>query len=190
VNEVINTSLRIRTLFIAAKTKQLGRVYKPSPKQDKEEFWIKAATKCELLGCTPEQFIKCVFGYGVGKDSGGPYITQLYSNAVDIAFKKFCGDNNIHEVEEESFMDELTSARDQLLCGMKFRGMTPEEFLLQDIIPIRPIVKLFLQQNSKRIWRKYIDDAKKELLNDQSLEEALKRLKFDIEKVYEFNKYN
>lgn len=190
MENILNLSLRIRELFIQAKSKQLGRTYRPSPRQDKQEFWTKAAAKCELLGAKPEDFIKCVFEYKVGKDSGGPYVTQLYSKAVDVAYDKYCGDFCIQELEEDSFLEELSSAKDQLMCGMKFRGMSPEDFLMQDILPIRPIVKLFLQQNSVRIWRKYIDEAKAELLNDPSLEPALERLKFNIEKIYEFNKYD
>ena len=155
MENILNLSLRIRELFIQAKSKQLGRTYRPSPRQDKQEFWTKAAAKCELLGAKPEDFIKCVFEYKVGKDSGGPYVTQLYSKAVDVAYDKYCGDFCIQELEEDSFLEEL-----------------------------------FLQQNSVRIWRKYIDEAKAELLNDPSLEPALERLKFNINKIYEFNKYD
>ena len=77
--DVQDLALQVRECYIRYKSKQLGRTYRPSPKLDTRQNWVKAATKCELIGASVENFIEAIFHYGVGKDCGGPYINHLYS---------------------------------------------------------------------------------------------------------------
>ena len=188
--ELRNLANEIRRAFIASKTKQIGRTYKPSPRLDKIELWAKAAAKCEFLEANPEIFVDSVFKYGVGKDHGGPYVNHLYSKVVDKAYRKYLEEGNVEEKEENYVSEELASARDQIVSAIKYRDMTPEEYLLLDIVPIRPVIRLFLLPNSKKIWNKFCDRAKIELMNDPFLEKTLKTLKFNVEKLYEFYRYS
>ena len=187
---VDDLGLVLRELFIKHKSQQLGKKYRPSPKLDKRENWVKAAVKCESLCANPQDFVECMFKYSVGKDHGGPYISHLYSKSMNYAYEKFEKDGNVEEKQLDDFLEDIHSARDQIVCAVKYRNITAEQFLLNDIMPIRPIVKLFLQQNSQRIWNKYADPAKVEVLNDPALERKLNKLKFNTKKLYEFCRYD
>jgi hypothetical protein len=188
--ELLNLGNEIRRYFIAKKTKQIGRAYRPSPRIDTKENWAKAAIKCEYLDANPEIFVDSVFKYGVGKDHGGPYVNHLYSKVVDKAYRVYLEEGNVEEKEENYVNEELSSARDQIVSAIKFRDMTPEEYLLLDIVPIRPVIRLFLLPGSKKVWNKFCDRAKIEMMNDPFLEKTLKTLKFDVDKLYEFYRYS
>ena len=188
--DIQDLGLKVRECYIKHKTKQIGRPYRPSPKLDTRENWVKAATKCELLGASVENFIEAIFSYGVGKDCGGPYINHLYSKLAGPAYEKFERDGMVEQRQSNDLHEEIASARDQIISATMGRGLTPESFLLMDTIPMRAVVRLFLMPNSGRIWRKYINAAKTELLNDPALEDTLTNLKFNVNKVYEFNRFN
>lgn len=190
MTDIQDLGLRVRECYIKHKTKQIGRPYRPSPKLDTRENWVKAATKCELLGATIEDFVEAIFSYGVGKDCGGPYINHLYSKLAAPAYEKFASDGMVEQKQSNELYEEISSARDQIVSAIRGRDLSPEAFLLIDTLPMRAIVRLFLSPNSGRIWRKYSNAAKTEMLNDPALEKTLKELKFNVNKLYEFNRFS
>ena len=182
--------LQIRDEFIKQKTKQLKRTYRPSPKLDKNENWDRAADICETLNAKPSDYVASIFESRLAKNNGGPFITHLYCKYAQTIYEEYDNNYNVGEEQEHDIFFELESARNQIISATKFRGISVERFLLSDIVPIRPSIKLFLSQNSNLIWSKFCDKAKVELLNDPSLETALKSLNFNTDKIYEYNKYN
>ena len=187
--EIENTATRLRTLFIGAKTKQLGRNYRPSAKIDTKENWNKAAIKCEGLDVSPEDFINAVFSKGIGKKHGGPYVNHLFGDMCEKAVQEYseAGGGSQHEGQLRS---EITSASNQCFSALNYNKMSAEDYLLKDTVPVRAWVWLYLCQNSKRIWRKYCDTAKIEMSNDNNIAKLLKQFNFKTETIYEFDKYS
>jgi len=186
--EIENTATKLRTLFIDKKTKQLGRSYRPSRKIDTKENWNKAAIKCEALDARPEDFINSVFASEVGKKHGGPYVNHLHGIMCEKAYEKYELAGG-HLIEENKLLSELKSATNQCFSALKYQGITAEEYLLKDTVPISSWIRLYFCQGSKRIWRKYVSSTKKEMIVNSGIEKLLRKFKFKIEKIYEFDKY-
>ena len=184
-----NIATKLRSLFFTSKSKQIGRNYRPSKKLDTSENWRKAAMKCDSLGATPDNFIRAIFKFEVGKHHGGPYINHLWGQAVTDAYEKYMSDG-VSTEDETQIKNEIASASTQCFSALTYRGLSADEYLLLDTVPVRAFVRLYLRPTSARIWRKYCDAAKLELMSDSTISTTLKELGFNTDKIYEFDRYD
>jgi hypothetical protein len=185
-NELQNLAYELSSLFEIEKSLQLGRPYRPHPKSNKNEYWLKAATNCKELEATPLDFIKSAFSFT--NIPGGPFPTTFGGKAIARYYKnyakslKFGKDSSIFE---EIIKHSIKSTFQSCCQRLRRTGVSVKDTLNDNSMPFPAYVRLYLLPGDIEIEKKYKAQALKELVDNPALVGILKKLKMDIDKLYE-----
>ena len=142
----------ISSLFEIEKSLQLGRPYRPHPKSNKNEYWLKAAANCKELEATPLDFIKAAFSFA--NIPGGPFPTTYGGKAILRYYKNYAKSLKVGEdssIFEETIKHSIKSTF-QSCCQRMGRTGIPVKILAL-------IISLFILTSCSktRIFYNYSD---------------------------------
>ncbi len=185
-NELQNLADELFNLFKIEKSLQLGRTYKPHPASNKNEYWVSAAEICMDLGAKPLDYIKSAFSYNSAP--GGPFPSIYGGKAIRRYYKDYAktlevGDDS--SVFEETIKYEIKSTFQSCCQRLRRTGVPVRASLVDPSMPFAPYVRLYLCPGDVEILNKYKEAAKGEFKNNPALMTVLKKLKMNLDKLYE-----
>ena len=185
-NELQNLANELASLFEIEKSLQLGRSYRPHPKANKKEYWLKAAEICNDLEATPLDFIKSAFSFA--NIPGGPFPTTYGGKAIARYYKNYAKTLEVGKdssVFEETIKHSIKSTVQSCCQRMQRTGVPIKESLKDDTMPFPAYVRLYLLPEDVEARLKYKKQAREELEANPALVGILKKLKMNIDKIYE-----
>ena len=185
-NELQNLADELSNLFRIEKGLQLGRSYKPHPNSNKNEYWLNAAEICLDLGAKPIDYIKSAFSFN--SVSGGPYPTIYGGKAIKRYYKDYVKDLDVgsdSSVFEETIRYEIKSVFQTCHQRMVRTGIPLRDTLADATMPFSAYARLCLSPGDIEISNRYKDELKELLKTNPGLTEVLKKLKMNMDKLYE-----
>lgn len=176
-NDLQNLADELSRLFKIEKGLQLGRTYKPHPKSNKNEYWLKAAGICLDLGARPLDYVKSAFSYN--SVTGGPY-PSIYGGK---AIKRYYGDyvRNLDvdagsSVLEETVRYEIKSVFQACHQRLMRTGVPIRDTLADVTMPFPPYVRLALSPGDPTMFDKYGNEVEELSRVNPALSAVLEKL--------------
>ena len=183
-NELQNIADELSNLFRIEKELQLGRTYRPHPKSNKNEFWLKAAEICLDLGAKPIDYIKSAFSFN--SVSGGPYPSIYGGKAIKRYYKDYVKDLDVgsdSSVFEEIIKYEIKSVFQACHQRMTRTGIPLRNTLADETMPFSAYTRLYLAPGDLEITSKYKEKFKELCKVNPALLEVLNKLKMNTDKL-------
>ena len=185
-NELQNLADELSNLFRIEKGLQLGRSYRPHPKSNKNEYWLNAAEICLDIGAKPIDYIKSAFSFNSAP--GGPFPSIYGGKAIRRYYKDYVKDLDVgseSSVFEETIKYEINGVFQACHQRMTRTGIPLMYTLADATMPFSAYTRLYLCPGDVEIFTKYKDEVKELFKVNPALMEVLKKLKMNIDKLYE-----
>lgn len=179
-----NLAQHVRQQFIAKKSVQLGKPYRPGNRHDNKEVWLKAATACIELGFSVEDFIEMLFtqntvhGGPYPPQMGGPKIRQWAKAYREVYAADFAKGNTVADHELELDVIEIS----RFIKIEKEHGGVPLAVIRGAIYPFKAYVRILMSPDEGTI-EMFRDQAIQELCVNPPMREALKKRGLDVDKI-------
>jgi hypothetical protein len=185
-NDLQNLADELSNLFRIEKGLQLGRTYRPHPSSNKNEYWLNAAETCLDLGAKPIDYIKSAFSFNAAP--GGPFPSIYGGKAIRRYYRDYAKTLNVGEdssVFEETIKYEIKAVFQS--CHQRFRktNIPLRDTLASSVMPFAAYTRIYLCPGDVEIFTKYKDAVKEEFKLNPALMSVLKKLKMNIDKLYE-----
>jgi hypothetical protein len=174
--DLYRVARRIKTRFIAAKTKQIGKAYNMQSRfSSNDELWENAARICIHRAVSPVDFVEAIFQFN--KVPGGPFPLQVGSKFADSAVVRYKNSKS----DGMSFWEEkLTHARTYM---NQVETNTNGRITAFDVLTkhpycrnIDPVIACCILGASKKVLEVHGREAKEQVTSDPALLEYLRKL--------------
>lgn len=155
----------LRSSYIKAKSKVLGRTYRPSQRHDRPEYWQNAAELCLTMNAAPEDFIKAAF-LGCSMKAG-PFANMLFGKAARRWYEEYrfsiVGDEESETREEptpladELFRQEVLTTRKMMFHAGGTYSVNDRNIIMLRLpgMPFSPVVRVLVTWPDARIMADY-----------------------------------
>lgn len=179
-----NLTKTIRQEFIAKKSQQMGRPYRPGPRNDKSEVWLKAATNCIKLNFDPPGFVEMVFAQNT--THGGPYPTQMGGTKIFEWAKTYrarYGDGIAegHDVSDQELESEIREISRYINLRKK-EGFAAVSAIRDTLMPFSAHVRILMSPDPVTV-KQFGDQAKLEMECYPALRVSLEKKGMDVQAI-------
>ena len=185
-NELQNLADELRNLFTIEKENQLRRSYRPHPKSNKNEYWLKGAEICLDIGAKPIDYIKSAFSFN--SIPGGPFPSIYGGKAIKKYYKDYVKDLDVGSdtsVYEELVKFEVKTVFEECHRRYKRTGIPIRETLADETMPFASYTRIALSPGDPEILLKYKEKVKEVIKLNPQLRLILEKLKINVSKIYE-----